>query len=112
MASTVTATKDTSFNQNIALESFQARGGVLEMGTLAFGSMPGAGFPCSFDVGRLVGAFIASFNGYVFEFDATNNLITVYGQASNVLGALTLIASKVDLSACSGVPYLAFGWGK
>ena len=109
MAITAAATKDTSHHGVLGLASAQARNFGLEMGTIAFGSMPSVGFPMTFDLSRVIGAFIATFNGYTFEYDTANSLITVYQQSSNVAGALTLVATNVDLSALSGVPYLAYG---
>lgn len=109
----LTKTRYTIFQSDSSLQNALARGQKFEVGTFALDSEYATGgeaitFP---DMPKQVMAVIIQpKGGYVFDYDITNGKVIVYGQASNVLGALTQIAASVDLSALSNVPYVAYGY--
>ena len=109
----LTKTRDVAFGVQSSLQNALAMGMKLEVGEMAFDSEYATGgeaitFP---DMPRkIMAVVIQPKGGYVFDYDRTNAKVIVYGQASNVLGALTQIAASVDLSALSNVPYQAWGY--
>ena len=86
-------------------------GAKIEWGTYAFDDEYATGGEAFTTEGfkSVTGVFFQPKGGYVFDYTGSNKVIA-YGQASNVLGALTQIAASVDLSALSDVPYMIVGF--
>ena len=104
-----TATRTVRLHTNSSMASFISQGGRIEMGTIDMGSdLPSTGGSITIGIPTVVACLIQPKDGWVFEYDSGS--VFAYKQSSNVLGALTAATSS-DISSCSNVAYVAWGWG-
>lgn len=106
-----TLTPNVGHNTNYSLNSFLARGGKLQIGTLAFDtSYPTGGEAVDFGFSPTI-VLLQPASGYVFEYDAGNGKVLAYyaDYDAGADGALIQVANTTDLSSVSTV-YLAIGF--
>ena len=109
----VTKTTSASLNTNKSLNSFLARGGGFDTGTIAFDSsyISNGGESLTF-FNNTKGVFIQPKGGYVFDYDITNSKVIVYYGNYDLGsdGVLIEVPTGTDLLGLSAVPYFAVGW--
>lgn len=91
----------------------QLTGVRLATGTIDFdSSYPTGGEAISLPLSEVKGMLIENKAGYVFSYDRTNKKILAYYADYDAAadGALIQVADKADLSALTGVAFLAWGW--
>lgn len=105
-----TLTPDVGHNTNYSLNSFLARGGKIQVGTLAFdSSYPTGGEEVDFGFTPAF-VIVQPVSGYVFEYDSGNDKVIAYYADYDAVadGALIQVADTTDLSSVS-TTYLAIG---
>lgn len=111
MATTITVTADSRLEKSWSFAAAQARGMLVAIGEIAWGSHAAGG--AAFAIGGMdtpLMVICSPKGGYVIRWDVDNTKLVPYYDSGSTNAVMAQCATGTDLSTVlSGVPFIAFG---